>query len=189
MAEPSPRTVRYAIDASDAVAWVDDAWLDFAQRNEAPELSREHVVGRPIWSFVAGAATVVVWQLLFDRVRRRQSPLCVPFRCDSPDLMRVMELQVAPASGGGVEMTGVLLREQPRRHLRLLEARIRRVERRFPICSLCKRVFAFGEWLEVDRAVARLGLLDQERPPGLEQVVCEACAARCRAESRRQPEA
>lgn len=178
--EASPQQVRYGIDGDDVVRWVDEAWVDFAARNGAPELVRERVVGHPLWEFVSGAATCVVWELLFDRVRTREAPLTVPFRCDTPDLLRVMELRLEPADGGALELCGVLVREQPRRHLRLLDAALPRTERRFPACSFCKRVFAFGEWLEVDRAAARLGMLEVERPPTLEQVICEACMARCR---------
>jgi hypothetical protein len=187
--EVIPQTVRYAIDAGDVVRWVDDDFVAFAAANGAPDLTREQVVGRWLWDFVDGAATCFVWQLLFDRVRGQGVSLAVPFRCDSPDLLRVMELRLAPADEGGIEFTGVLLREQPRRHLSFLETGLPRMERTFPICSLCKRIFAFGEWLEVDRAAARLGLLEVERPPTLEQAVCEACAARCRAEARHGLEA
>ena len=47
----------------------------------------------------------------------------------------------------------------------------------FPICSLCKQVFAAGAWLELDEAIERLGRFDSTRVPRLEQTVCETCRA------------
>lgn len=177
--EPA-QTTRYAVDRDDVVTRVDDAWLEFARRNEAPELDRESVVGRSLWSFVEGESTRRAWQLVFERVREQGLTASVPFRCDSPDRFRFMEMRLAPGPDGVVELEAVVLREQPRpRHLRLLERDEPRMGYAFPICSFCKRVFAFGAWLEAEVAVERLGLVEGSPAVRLEQALCGDCEEQC----------
>lgn len=180
MSTADPGIYRYTIDRSDALRGVDDAWLGFARDNEAAELTRAHVLGRPLWQFIAGAETSRIYALLLSRVRDRGAPVSVPFRCDSPDRFRFMRLDLSAAEDGGVALAGVLVREQARPHYPLLDRLCTRSRYAFPICSFCRRIYAFGEWLEAEQAVARLGLLESEHPPAIEEEVCASCSSECR---------
>ena len=171
-------TYSYVIDERDVLVSVDDAWLGFARENAAPELTRSFVTGRPIWDFIAGGETQDLYRRLFASVRGDELPRKVPFRCDSPNLYRFMELELVPAAASGIELRGVLLREQVRVYCPLLDRALPKSSYSFPACSLCNRIFAFGSWLETDEAVRRLGAFDTTRPPALEHTVCEACAGR-----------
>ena len=85
--EPSITT--YRIDAHDVILDVDAEWLEFAELNDTPDLSRDRVVGRPLWDFIAGAEVEHLFRMIFERCRERSSGARVPFRCDfdagSPD--------------------------------------------------------------------------------------------------------
>ena len=180
MTQP-PAACHYSIDRDDVMRAVGTVWLDFAQRNAAPELTRERVVGRPIWDFVAGGKTREIYRLLFRRVRAANTRMSLPFRCDSPDRLRFMQLELCPGDDSSIDFTAVLERELPRRHVRLLDRLSGRAGYKFSICSFCRRVFAFGAWLEPEEAVARLGWLETECPPELEEYVCDDCERQCRA--------
>ncbi len=171
-------TYSYVIDEHDALVCVDDAWVDFARDNDAPELTRSFVTGRPIWDFIAGDETRELYARLFASVRASNASRTFPFRCDSPNLYRFMELQLVPSGVSGIELRGRLLREQARVHCSILDRALARDDYSFPACSLCTRIFAFGSWLETDEAVRRLGAFDTERPPGLEYTVCDDCRRR-----------
>jgi hypothetical protein len=44
------------------------------------------------------------------------------------------------------------------------------------MCSCCKNILLEAQWLDIDVAIARLGLLELAAPPQLEQTVCDHCA-------------
>ena len=61
-----PMEFVYRIDASDMITDVDDAWVEFARRNEAESLTRTAVVGSSLWNHVSGAETRHVYEHLFE---------------------------------------------------------------------------------------------------------------------------
>lgn len=108
----SPETYDYSIDGADTLIYVSESWLSFARDNEGNELTRENVVGRSIWEFIYGAETQQVYKTLFQWVREHGATIKVPFRCDAPNRLRWMELQLSGFSQGGIHLKGVMLREQ-----------------------------------------------------------------------------
>ncbi len=172
--EPVLAGCDYHLDAQDRIEFVNERWLAFARENDAPGLD-ERVIGRPIWSFVQGAPVRQLYRTLFLQVRSRQASFSIPFRCDAPDRFRFMSLQLAPAGGGRILCSGRLLREQKRPYASLLDRSLPRSDYGYPICSLCKRVFAFGEWLELEDAIRQLARFDAARPPRLEEHLCDGC--------------
>ena len=168
--------VRYEIDARDRIVAVGGDWEVFARRNGAPELTGEAVVGA-LWSdFVTDPETRRLYATIFDRVRKNDTELILPFRCDSPDRFRFMRLVVSPGVGGSPSCLGLLEREQERPFYSILDKAFPRSDRSLPICSLCRRIeVAPKEWLEVEDAVARLDLFDSARLPRLDEHVCPRC--------------
>jgi hypothetical protein len=168
----------YVVDREDVITSVDEAWLAFARANDAETLTREPVVGRPLWDFVTGRGVVHLYRLLMQRVRSTDSPLLVPFRCDSPNVRRSMRLDLLPGVDGSITLRGVLLRAQPRPSLRLVASGGARGDRLVPMCSMCKRVrTAQQEWLELEDAVVRMRLLSADPAPDVTHGVCPDCTS------------
>ncbi len=184
MAGAPRHVVGWTVDRGDRIVGVDDDFLAFARQNAAPELTREFLVGRPLWSFVEGEEIRALYRLLFARVREEGSAFVVPFRCDAPDRFRFMELHLEPAEDAVVQCEGRLLREQRRPALPLLDRMLPRASTHFPMCSVCLRLFVGGSWLEVDEAVRRLDLLAALPPPALDPALCDEC----RHAARREPD-
>ena len=86
----------YRIDAANTITHVSSAWEEFAQQNDAPELTAAAVYGRPILDFITGPVVRHLYQDLFDRVRQYHRHITVPFRCDGPDVRRFMRLDISP---------------------------------------------------------------------------------------------
>ena len=59
------REFSYSIDRDDTIASVSDSWLEFARENQASELTRDRVVGRRLWSFIAGRETRLLYEDVF----------------------------------------------------------------------------------------------------------------------------
>lgn len=170
-----PFATRYVVDRRDVLVDVDDAWLEFARENAAPDLTREAVIGRRLWDYVLGAETVHLYRLLFERVRTQDVPVIVPFRCDSPELRRFMRLVISPAAGGELQLDAVLVRSEPAPKLALLDPNAARDRRTVVMCSTCKRILVpGGDWVEPEDAVVRMRLV-QEPAPRLEYAVCGGC--------------
>lgn len=172
----SERRFVYSVDARDTLDSVNEDWLRFARDNGAPELTRERVLGRPLWDFIEGPETRELYAGLFEAVRRRGETFEIPFRCDSPDRFRFMQLALAPGREGGIVCRGLLVREQPRPFYSILDRAFPRAPDTLRLCSLCKRVLVHGSrWTELADAVRELGLFARDAAPDLEHGVCDRC--------------
>ena len=173
----------YKIDAADRLESVDPEWESFAAENEADRLTSDTVSGVSIWDYISGYEVKHLYEMMFDAVRRQQKEVHVPFRCDSPDCRRFMELTIEPQESGSLALTGSLLREEPRPRSDLLAATNRDPDRFLTICSWCKRVDVGNDvWVEVEDAVRELSLFNGALVPTLTHGMCLDCLASVEAE-------
>jgi hypothetical protein len=166
------------VGADDRITAVAGGWDAFATANGAPALASEAVVGRSLFDFIQGEESQRIHRLLLLAARSRAvgDTLAFPFRCDSPDMRRHMQLELVSEGDGTVEFRGTLVRAEPRPHLRLLDPAERRAPGLVITCSFCLRIRGPDEaWLDLDDAVARLGLLGAATPPRLAYGVCSPC--------------
>jgi len=171
-----PRVTTHCIDRDDRMVFVDPQWLLFAVQNNAPELCEKTVLGRVLWDFIYDKETRHIYRILVGDVRRDKEIITVPFRCDSPDLIRVMEMQMMPMTEQGVRFDSLLLSEQARPAVRLLDPSQERSGELLTICSWCKKVrLPDNGWVEAQEAVKRLGLFADMPLPDLSHGVCPAC--------------
>lgn len=171
-------TCRYAIDADDRIVSVGGNWREFAERNGAAELSAPHVLGRPIWSFIAGYDTRDLYKEMFRRLRMGPRELLVPFRCDSPNVVRDMSLLMSSSGDGTIRLEGRLNAETEREFVPALARHVPRREDSLRICALCRRIEVEDRWLGATARRARALLFDPKRIPGLDETVCPDCNAR-----------
>ena len=174
---PTRDTYDYVVDRSDRIESVSEAWLRFAEVNGAPELTREAVIGNSLWAFVRSSDTQSFYRALFHRVRFKKIEVNLPFRCDSPDLLRFMVLHVRLGSKGRLKLSGRLLREAKRAHVPRINEFLGDSEQRFVMCSICKRVNAFGAWVEPEVAAQRFHVFETIHEAEIQHGVCDQCRA------------
>lgn len=167
----------YTIGSDDVITHVSDAWVRFAEENEAPELSAPNVVGRPIWDFVQGSTVRRLYGDVFRQLREERREVLIPFRCDSPNRERHMDLLLQCPDGGEILASGQLLFESLRDPVQLFARRSPRSPDTLPICSLCRRFLVLGEWMTAADALRRTRLLNHEPLPVLDETVCGRCRA------------
>jgi hypothetical protein len=176
----------HRVNRDDRLIYVDTEWIRFGRENWNPALSNEDFMGRSLWDFTVDPEMQHLWKLILKRVREKQSPVMLPYRCDSPGCRRYMKMGLIPFPDGDVEMMNRTIREESREPVALLDSGALRDGRDLTICSWCKRVRIFeGEapqWVEVEEAVARLRLLDGESFPRLSHGTCHECHQRIIAE-------
>jgi hypothetical protein len=91
--------VRYWIDALDRLVEVNDAWNIFAVENGAAELTRDRVLGQPIWQYVSDQTTQELYRSLIA-VARESKHIEFVYRCDTPALKRLMQMTIIPETSG-----------------------------------------------------------------------------------------
>jgi hypothetical protein len=175
----SPTSVSsHVIDGSDRIQRVNSTWLRFAAANGAPHLTREAVLGRPLWEFVADEETTALYRYVLQTVRAARVRPRFPFRCDAPSLLRWMEMEVVPLRGDRVAFCCRVLRELERAPISLLDPTRDRSAEILLVCSLCRRLKMGLGWQEVDVALGRLRLFEAAALPRLVHSVCPDCHRR-----------
>jgi hypothetical protein len=169
-------TVEYSIDASDVLADVGAGWVDVAIDHGAPELARPDT-NRVLWESIDGDEMRELWQLVVQQVRSQQSEVRVPFRCDSAHARRWFEMTIAPVADGGVRFRSVLVFQEARSPVALLDPTIERDHASVPIalCSWCGRGRFDGSWLHIERLVADARLLERDSLPPVTPGICGTC--------------
>ncbi len=171
----NPERYIYLIDGDDRVIYVNQAWLNFAQENDALELTTEQVLDKSIFEFISGSETQALYTALHINVRARRKEIVIPFRCDLPSIIRQMTLTLRPLDNGAIEYEGHLVRKTERNPVTILFRLADRTDRSLPICSLCRRVSVQAEWLELSDVVVQLPSLQTTMFPRLLETVCPSC--------------
>ncbi len=170
------RSFIWSIDDGDKLVHVNDAWLAFARENTAPQLTAAAVLNQPIWHFIQGQETVYLYKQIFGRVRAGKSPVKFPFRCDSPECRRFMEMQAYPVTGDAIQFISHILREEWRQPLDLLDASRDRSGEFLKICSWCKKIHIPGRgWGEIEAAIEPLDLFGHHSMPRMTHTICDSC--------------
>lgn len=171
-----PAELAYDLNAEDRIAFVNEAWAEFASANGGASLAPSLVLQRPVWDFIADAPTRHIYRVLYDRVRASREPIRLAFRCDAPETRRLLELELAPDADGGVRCRVRSLAEQPREPLLLLDSTVPRGDEWIRMCSWCKRVaMPSGSWVRAEHAVSELRLFVDRLPPELTHGICGDC--------------
>jgi hypothetical protein len=173
------RTTCWQIDADDTIRHVDKGFVAFAMANHGAHLVGS-VTGKPIWGFLAGSETREIYQTIIQGVRSRNRAANVPYRCDSPDCRRFLEMTILPVAAGGLAFVSRTVREERRHPVPLLDPTLRRTDELLRMCAWCKQVDTPEGWLDVEYAVARLGYFHNDVLPGITHGICPACCEQTR---------
>jgi hypothetical protein len=177
------RSFIWIIDGADKIVHVNDHWLAFAGENNASQLTAAVVLDQTIWRFIQGQETSYLYQQIFRRVRAGKSPVKFPFRCDSPDCRRFMEMQLDLLPGDAIQFVAHTLREEWRDPVNLLDASRNRSGEFVTICSWCKKINIPGQgWGEIEAAIAALDLFGHHPMPRMTHTICDACRGALRLE-------
>jgi hypothetical protein len=167
--------VAYSINADDVVIAVGEGWAAFARDNDAPELV-ELEPARTLWSYFDNDETRDLWRVLIEHVRAKQAQAHVPLRCDAPHMRRWFEMTITPAPMGVVHFRALLVFEQPRSSVSLLDLRTERDDETpaVPVCSWCGKAHDGVQWHEIEDVVRDLRLLEDPMP-AITYGICPTC--------------
>lgn len=168
-------TIVYRVNSQDEITYVNEAWLQFAAHNHGLHLLLDDVLQRPLWDFITDLTTRQLYRDALRKARAGQS-IRFHFRCDAPDLRRLLEMRIAMADEGNVEFCTRLVDAEQRPPVTLLSPLAPRTDDPLKICGWCKKVtLEDGIWVEVEEAVEQLRLFDAVVLPLLSHGICEPC--------------
>jgi hypothetical protein len=166
----------YSLDDRDRLIAVGGAWDEFACANHGDHLTRDQVLGKPLFDYVAGPEIQHVYKALFARVRRAQRALTFLFRCDAPACCRRMRMKIEPLPENGLAIRTELLDEIPRGVVPVLDPSVPRTDEALHICCICANVKSQGDtWVPIEEESARLGLFETRVLPRLSHGYCPSC--------------
>lgn len=107
------KPVVYRIDGNDRLVELSPSWDEFAACNEAPTLFRELVLERSIWDFIVSDSTRMIYDIVFSRLRSKETcRLEFRYRCDSPDTIRYMRMEMVSRRPRCITLKSQVLREE-----------------------------------------------------------------------------
>lgn len=169
-----PESVEFQLDHKNIITATGALWSAFALTNEAPQLAGESVIGKPLLQFISGESSRQMMRTLLEAARRKQAPLELDYRCDSPELRRQMRMRLEPQQDGSVFCSNLLVNSEARVapiHFVCAKERARDTLVR---CSLCNRIKNRERWMEADHLKAARHKLTLKVTYG----ICPDCAAR-----------
>lgn len=173
--EHDASVVEYRLDRHDRIVSVNEGWTRFARENGGDILCPEAVIGRPVRDFICGDITRMFVDTLIQSIRLSGRERRIPYRCDTPECKRFMEMAWFPESGAGLVSRHKLLRTE--RLVRPIDFQVRRGAPNLLVkrCSMCNRLSrSGGQPLEPD--VAELsGWIDACRTNFVVYHVCRDC--------------
>ena len=174
--EQTNNDIVYVIDAADILVKVNLGWDNFAEANEGITIYSNHIVGKSLWSYITGKDTQKIYQELLALVRQKQKPITLPYRCDSPELRRFMSMTITPLENKAVQFSNHTLKTVPRppHHFKL--SKLYEGQAIILRCSLCNRLKVKSAFLELEEALDKGELLNDNKPIIITYTVCQECS-------------
>ncbi|HMW23069.1 MAG TPA: hypothetical protein PKC59_06505 [Burkholderiaceae bacterium] len=156
-AKAEPIASWYLIDAQDRIVDLCPEWDQVALLGGARSGSlRDGVIGRPLSRFIADDMTRMYMEALLQSCRLSHRPRNLPYRCDTPDLLREMEMHLQPLPNDQVRVEHRLLKSSPRSSRYAAQPMTFGSDRRLWRCSMCLRLgerTPQGRWSEASAAI------------------------------------
>jgi len=172
----STPVLTYAIDHEDRLVKVDDGFYRFAEENGWDGVGAS--LGRSLWDFVAGEELKKLQRMLLRRVRSEVRSIELPFRCDSADARREMNIRIIAHSSGRAVLFAAFMRSEEERDAPqpMLDPAAPRNDDMLTMCGWCDRFLVDGEWVEIEVAAKRLELFRRAELPTITHSVCPDCS-------------
>lgn len=146
-------SVIYELDVNNNIVAVNQSWQSFALANNAPELSHDHVIGKPLMQYISGNITKRFWETFLEKVRLANAVMHLNYRCDSPDLKRFMQIKAYRNESDGLYFESILLRTESRPiNIYFKRAQQRGADTKVR-CSFCNNILHKNHWIEAENLV------------------------------------
>ena len=176
MHEKDDRRFIYRIDLDDRISFVNDDWIAFGIENGMNELSIKGVIGKSLWDYITDPTIKHLYENLFNTIRAKKNRPKIPYRCDSPNCRRFMQMELLPFEDGTIQIVNEISKQEFRSPVGLLDQFVERSNDSLAICSVCKKVrLRENTWYEIEESIAILGVTNIGPFPQLTHGICDGC--------------
>jgi len=167
--------ISYRINSQDEIVLINDEWSQFASANDGSSLSPENVLFRSLWDFISDDKVKYLYKEILQRVNAGHS-FKFNLRCDSPEMRRLLEMNITPQKDGEAQFDSRIIRTQLRMPPILFKNDAPLTDNLLIICSWCNKIkTGNGKWEEIEEAVKSLRLLELETLPKISHGMCDSC--------------
>jgi len=172
----TPSSIVYRLNQNDEIIYVNDNWDKFAEENDGmPENLSKNVLNKKILSFIADFETKHLYKAILDNVRLYKRSATIGIMCDSPNIVRFIDITIKPLENDHVEFHCLLKKQHERTKVLLLDKHIPRSDDFIKMCSYCKAINIDNEWFETEKGVSKLSLFYKSRLPQISHGICPSC--------------
>lgn len=172
------QTVVYQVDDHDILTYFNKEWDIFAAENHSPAMYSAKVDHTSLWAYIHDFETKQIHKALLARVRADRHLRQLPFRCDSPDMRRYMEMDIIHVGQGTVEYQCRTIHTEKRQPVPASPEAVQPQGPFLRMCSWCNKMDGgHDSWLEIEDAVVALDLLGREILPPISHTMCDHCLA------------
>jgi len=165
----------YEIDPDDKIVFCNAGWEAFALENGGQELRFKSVKGRPIWDFLTDSSTTDLYKRLIEHARKGNS-IKFTFRCDSPTLFRLLEMNMSLTRKGHVRFSTKVLQIEARTNQNPLLSEPGKSQEPLVVCSWCGKLNIYRQiWQNIDVALAKVKIFEQAELPPVSHGICDDC--------------
>jgi len=166
----------YRLDENNRIVHCNSAWNQFAVDNEGSELVFNEIKSQSLWDHIHDSETVHIHEKLLERAKKLNKPLVLPFRCDSENVRRYLEMHIVPLEQGGIEYRCRTIREEER-DLKGISIKHQAAGGDvLRMCSWCNRIHVADEdWCELEDAIVKLNIFSASKVVPITHGICESC--------------
>lgn len=164
--------VIYWLDRKRNIIEVGGAWDRFALENDASKAFSRQVQGNSVWKYIRDDSTRMWLDTLLQLAEITGDAVERPYRCDSPDTRRYMQMKIIPEKPGVLRVEHRVVSTEKRNRTVYFKTSDQMSRNMVSRCSICGRVKSKDQWQEPDQGT-------QEKPLNLTVVytVCPTCSS------------
>lgn len=147
------RRFTFIIDANDCIEQTHRHWDEFALENGGESLPGL-VVGKPLLDFICGVGVRQATERILSAVRADGVTRHFPFRCDSANVIRRMEMEVSLLPESRLRLQSRIIRLETRPSVTLIQVSDACDPAGLSLCPNCRLARLGDAWIEETEAVA-----------------------------------
>lgn len=174
----------YTLGRDDRIEQLCPYWSRAARDRMGMRLDEDFILGRPLWDFINGGATLRLYDALVWHVRNTGRRVSFRYRGDCPGAIRYMRMNLTPGEGRRVHLRSELLHDQPTARAVYFTHVDYHRSPKLVQCSMCNKLEADGRWYTLSEAIEHTTLLDSLLPTEVGDTVCDSCRTKLELELR-----
>lgn len=163
----------YIIDSHYRIIDVHSQWDKFAADNEGnPNIYKKNILFKNIMDFIKGDAVKMWYESIISLSKTLNIHITRPYRCDSPDKKRFMEMEVIPLQDGNILINHYLIKEEAIK-TSVSSFIFHRADEKNSLlrCSVCNQFLHINRWIELEEAVKHYDF----RSLNIIDIICNYC--------------